>query len=466
MKAAALTVAALALTATAASCGPKTEESPGAPALTALPCTQVDTAFAWFTGRSAESLAEELWAKGYRSVRFTVTNRAAVRADRITECHNLGLKAILVTFGNGVYSTADLPPGWERWKMRTRNPKAQAGYTYLCLNNPEYLKWKQQEVRWMIQQGGFDAVEICEPFWPAHSGPESEMYGCLCDTCLARFKSETGMDAPEFSDSASPRFWKTDRERYEKWVNARAGWLTGFLDSLFNGKDGIRKACPGVEIAVWGIASRSAEPWTMREWEGVDGEEIVRRCKPDAYVVQTDWPDWTDAELPADYVLSYRPYIDAAMSGDRQIPVLIQTDSGSQTPMRRTLTWLDECGNAGREAGARGVFAYMHSLEMDIYTAPLRMLKVRDRGQTIRIVLNKWPSLEIEDVGGVTVSGAKLKSVKRDGCTIVVTLGERTPGAPITLVWRQVEDDPSRRWFKDHGPCEWEGPSAVTMMKI
>jgi hypothetical protein len=456
-------MAAFALTAAAASCGPKGGEGPRAAALTALPCTQVDPAFAWFTERSAESLAEELWAKGYRGVRFTVTNRAAVRADLVTECHSLGLKAILVTFGNGVYSTADLPPGWERWKMRTRNPEASAGYTYLCLNNPEYLKWKQQDVRWMIRQGGFDAVEVCEPFWPAHSGPEAELYGCLCDTCLARFRSETGMDAPEFSDSASPRFWKTDTKRYARWVDARAGWLGAFLDSLFNGKDGIRKACPGVETAVWGIASRPAGPRTMREWEGVDGKEIVQRCKPDAYVVQTDWPDWTDAGLPADYVLSYRPYIDAAKSGDGQIPVLIQTDSGSQTPMRRTLAWLDECDRAAKKAGARGVFAYMHSLEMDIYTAPMRILKVRDRGQTVRIVLNKWPSLAIEDAGGWTVSGAKLASVKRDGCSIVVTLDERKPGAPVTLGWKPVEDDPSRRWFKDHGPCVWDGPSEVTI---
>lgn len=454
---------ALALAAAAASSGPNAPESLRAPALTALPCTQVDPAFAWFTGRSAESLAEELWAKGYRSVRFTVTNRAAVRADLVKECHSLGLKAILVTFGNGVYSTADLPPGWEHWKMRTRNPEASAGYTYLCLNNPDYLKWRQEDAAWMLRRGGFDAVEICEPFWPAHSGPESELYGCLCDTCLARFKSETGMDAPEFSDSASPRFWKTDTKRYAKWVDARAGWLSGFLDKLFNGGAGIRKSCGRVEAGVWGIASQQTRPETMREWEGVDGKEIVRRCKPDAYVVQTDWPDWTQAGLPANYVQAYAPFIKAAKSADPRIPVLIQTDSGSQKEMRRTLAWLDDCDRAAKKAGAAGAFPYMHSLEEDIYTARLRMLKVRDRGQTIRIVLNKWPSLAIEDAGGWTVSGAKLASVKRDGCTIVVTLGERTPGAPVTLGWKPVEDDPSRRWFKDHGPCAWDGPSEVTI---
>ena len=211
MQTAALTMLALALAAAAASSGPNAPESLRAPALTALPCTQVDPAFAWFTGRSAESLAEELWAKGYRSVRFTVTNRAAVRADLVKECHSLGLKAILVTFGNGGCSTADLPAGWGHWTMCTRNPEASAGYTYLCLNNPDHLKWRQEDAVWMPGGAALTRWRSASR-WPAHSGG-IELYGA-CAIPPGTIQERDGMDAHRVFRTAQPALLETDTKRY------------------------------------------------------------------------------------------------------------------------------------------------------------------------------------------------------------------------------------------------------------
>ncbi|BCW98520.1 MAG: hypothetical protein KatS3mg024_1347 [Armatimonadota bacterium] len=428
-----------------------------------LPSAVIDPGFAWFSGRSDRSIAEELKHYGFRSVRYIAVRGSAARSELVRALHAEGLPVILSMFGNGVYTTNGLPEGWESWKMRQREGET-AGYTYLCLNEPAYRDWKKREVVEAVKRCGFDAVEIVEPFWPAHGGPEKAAYGCVCSRCLDRFRKETQLEPPEFNDTDSQRFWRKDAERYRKWVDARAAWLTEFLDELINGKGGLRESCPGVRVLTWGIASRSASPDLMREWEGVDGAAIARRVRPDGYVVQTDWPDWLDPELPADYVTQYEPYIRQVGHARPGLPMLIQTDLGSDRKMLRPDSWINECDEAARKIGALGVFGYMHSLQRSIYTAPLRLLGHIDEGDTVRIILNKWPAPEITRPDAWKAQGARVASVERDGCTLVIRLEGRRRGNEVKLSWKPVTDDPSKRWFRDvAGPCAWEGPTEVSL---
>ncbi len=428
-----------------------------------LPSAVIDPSFAWFADRSDRSIAEELRHYGYRSVRYIATRPSGARAELVKAIQAEGMPVILSVFGNGVYDTRDLPEGWQSWKMRQREGET-AGYTYLCLNEPEYLEWTKKVLADTVRRCGFDAVEIVEPFWPAHGGPEKDAYGCLCSRCLDRFRKEAGLEPPEFTDSGSPRYWKTDAGRYRKWVDARAGWLTEFLNGLVNGPGGLRKACPGVKVLTWGIASRGVSPALMREWEGVDGADIARRVRPDGHVVQTDWPDWLDPALPPDYVLEYAPYIREVRRARPGLPVLIQTDLGSDRKMLRSDEWMEACQTASTRAGALGVFGYMHSLQESIYKAPLRMLSHRDEGAAVRIILNKWPSPDITRNEDWLAHGARVASVECDGCTVVVHLEDRRPGVPVKLSWKPVTDDPSRRWFRDiGGPCPWEGPAELVL---
>ena len=429
----------------------------------ALPCAVIDPGFAWFSSRSERSIAEELKHSGYRSVRYIAVRASQARPELVRALRDAGLPVILSVFGNGVYGAGGLPEGWEAWKMRQREGET-AGYTYLCLNEPAYREWKKREITDAVIRCRFDAVEIVEPFWPAHGGPETAAYGCLCPRCLERFRRETGLEPPDFQDPGSECFWKKDAERYRKWVDARAGWLTEFLDCLINGREGLRDRCPGVRALTWGIASRAATPEVMREWDGVDGADIVRRVRPDAHVVQTDWPDWLDPDLPPDYVRQYEPYILQARRARPGLPVLIQTDLGSDRKMLRPDAWIEQCDREARRAGALGVFGYMHSLQKSVYTAPIRMLSHTDEGDTVRIVLNKWPAPEITETRNWRARGAEVASVERDGCTVVVRLQDRRPGTAVRLSWKPVTDDPSRRWFKDAaGPCPWEGPAELVL---
>jgi len=81
-------------------------------------------------------------------------------------------------------------------------------------------------------------------------------------------------------------------------------------------------------------------------------------------------------------------------------------------------------------------------------------------------VLNKWAAPEIMKPENWKAQGARVASVQRDGCTLVVKLDGRKAGTPVRLSWKRVTDDPSKRWFKDVAdPCPWEGPSEVLLSR-
>ena len=104
---------------------------------------QVDPTFAYYTDRSPESIAAELKVNGYKAMRYIVTRESAAKAELVDACHAAGLTVTYTTFGNGVYSTGDLPPGWADLRMRMKNgAQSSQGYTYLCMNHPAYRRWK------------------------------------------------------------------------------------------------------------------------------------------------------------------------------------------------------------------------------------------------------------------------------------------------------------------------------------
>jgi hypothetical protein len=421
----------------------------------------IDTSFPWFSGRSPESIAEEVQAKGFGSARIFGPN---IKPDLVKALHGFGLPVIGCVIGNGVYSTNDLPPGSASWRMQVRSPISM-DFVYLCKNEPAFLAWLQDEIVNMAKSSGIDSVEVAEAFWPAHGGPTASLYGCLCPRCVAKFTKETGEAPPDFVQPANSLYWTNVPALYAKWVAARSSWTTEFLDKLCNdATNGIRTRCPGLKVILWGIASTDADPARMLEWEGVDGKGIVAKAHPDAYVVQTDWTDWTNPNLQPDYVLGYSSYIQEAKSGAADIPVLIQTDCGSWRTTRRSSVWLSQCDAAAKEAGASGLFAYMLPLEQDVYQSNLCVLATRDLGQSVRIVLNKWPALTITNLASWQAQGADITTVSRDGCTVVVQLTNRTSNGHINLTWQPVSDDPSVKFDNGDLPaCAWGGTHSLSL---
>jgi hypothetical protein len=289
---------------------------------------QLDSGFDYYLHRSPESIAKELAAHGYRAVSLHQADAKLVQA-----CKSQGISVRYIVGCNGDYPPGHLPKGWEKWKMVLRNPTANSGaYIYLCENEPEFRAWKKQQITQVLQQAKFQAVDLAEPYLPSYDGPKSEYYGCLCDRCKAAFlkRYPEEKNIPEFNDSNSPDYWTTNKALYRKWMDFRVDTVASFLDDLVNGPDGIRRKCPGVAVCTWSIAAilpNSVE--TMREWEASDGAAICAKVHPDAHCIQTDRPDWINPTLPSSYPLKYQPFVDAIQKVDPKLPLVIQTDIGS-----------------------------------------------------------------------------------------------------------------------------------------
>lgn len=425
--------------------------------------TQLDPGFAYYQDRSPESIASEIKANGYGCVRLVVTADGSTDPKLVEAFHKAGLAVWYMTFGNGVYGTGSLPSGWESWRMRLRDDNASVGgFTYLCLNNPAYREWKKQKVVEALKRIPFDGFETAESFWPSFQGPASPLYGCLCDNCRAAFRRmyPDEADIPDFTNESSPNYYKTNHELYEKWVEFRAVSVASFQNNIVNGPGGIRASCPKVKVCIWGIADDIPDAVrSIREWEGIDGALIVKTVKPDAFLIQTDWPDWSKPSLPADYPLKYKPFVDAVRAVSK-IPIQMQADIGSWESCRRGADWMRECEAAAIKAGMVGITAYEYHLSKDIYDAPVKLIRASGSGDTITLVFNKrLDASKAADLKNYEVKPGSLLSARADGNMVRLNV----EGRPMKVTARNLTDDPSRRFFKNYPAAAMAGEATAAV---
>jgi hypothetical protein len=354
-------------------------------------------------------------------------------------------------FGNGVYSTGDLPPGWEDWKMRTKNGEQSAqSYTYLCMNHPDYRRWKKSQVVATLRRIPFDGFEIMESFWPACQGPVSAGYGCVCDHCRAAFLRlhPAAKGIPNFRNISASDYYLSNRDLYQQWIEFRAGSVATFLGDIVNGPNGVRTNFPGMRVALWGIADAVPDAVaTLKEWEGIDGALLVRAVRPDCYVIQTDWPDWAKPDLPPAYVGQYKVFVEAIRAMGSKIPIQLQTDIGSHEQCRRGSNWISQCELAARRAGIAEVVAYEYHLSRDIYEAAPQPMRALGESNTITVVFNKrLNAASAVDQANYTVTQGGLVSLKVDGNQVKLEV----TGHPTRVTARDLSDDPGRRYFKNH----------------
>jgi hypothetical protein len=412
---------------------------------------QVDPTFPYYQDRSPESIAAELKANGYGWVRYIVTRDSAANGKFVDACRKAGLTVSYTTLGNGVYDTGDLPAGWKSWGMKFKDPKATVtGYTYLCLNHDDYRRWKKERIIATLQRMSFDAFEMMESFWPAYNGPSNSTYGCLCDHCRAAFQRlYPGESAiPEFMDAKSTNYYRTNRKLYKTWIEFRARSVASFLDDIVNGPGGVREKFPKLKVGVWGIADDIPKAvGELKEWEGIDGALLVKTVRPDFYVIQTDWPDWTKPELAPEYVRGYKPFVDAIRATGSKISIHVQADIGSHEKCRRGSDWMAKCEAAAREAGMSGVTAYEYHLSLDIYEVPPKPRSASGVSNTVTIIFNKrLNATNAVELANYEAGSGKVISAKLDGNLVKL----QVTGRPTTVIVRNLTDDPARRFFTKH----------------
>jgi hypothetical protein len=399
----------------------------------------LDPGFVYFQNRSLDSIAEELKVRGYKAVSLTCTG-----GGKYPICDALAKHGINLPMDGTYLPSEGLPAGWQKWATVYRDPHYTPGddFQYFCMNNPDFRKYKQQEiVDILLANPACTAVDMPECFVPGWGGPEAPGYGCLCDTCKKKFleayPEET--EIPNFTDHSSPKYWKTNHQLYSKWVDFRVNTVVDLLDFVVNGPGGIRDRCPKVKVITWTSACQSIPGDAVaveREWEALDGAAIVKRVRPDAHCIQTNWPDWSTAHLPSDYVRRYRPFVDCIRAVDPKLPLTCQTDSGSADDARRTFEWLDEFDKAAKDTGFVQTLDYQYHISADFYTKAPRLAeaKLSKSGSELRLLYDMFVDGKIaSDMSNYKLSQGEVVSAKSDGNIVILGVSGVRPGNQVTV---------------------------------
>jgi hypothetical protein len=329
------------------------------------------------------------------------------------------------------------------------------GYQRLCLNHPQYREWRKRQIGMMMRQYPFQGVEIVESHWPEYPGIESPAYGCFCPQCRQAF-SKMFPEEKELPDivhqdaSTSP---KNNQDLWAKWLQFRRSSLMDFLNDLVNGPGGIRQAAPQAVVSVWTLALADGLN-KIREDHGQDAGEIARTVKPDLFGLQTHWPDWIKAKLPADYVRGYRPYVEQVRRADADMPILIQADTGSQKQNSRSWEWIETFERTCWKLGATSTTFYEYFIGQYAYDEPPRVAEVRSRGRQVRLVFTKrLDPASAGDAARYTLNEGEIAAVKVDGSVVELTLKGVRTGQLCKLQVKEISDTVDRRLLKDQRPA-------------
>lgn len=422
------------------------------------PSLIVDPGFAYYRDRSPESIAAEIRANGYSTVRYVAEPSVRVDPKLVDAFHRVGIGVWCMVFGNGTYSSGHMPPEWRQWSMVTRSHLTGAtlpvpSFERLCLNNPHYREWKKQDLARTVRKGKFDGMEIAEAFWPEYPGVESPAYACFCDSCRQAFTRMFPQESalPDIVNADSPRSPARNPELWNKWLRFREATMRGFLDDLVNGPGGLRETSPDVAVSIWGLGlSKPDSVRRLREDHGQDAGRTAATVQPDVYCFQTHWPDWSRAGLEPDYVKSYLPFIKQLREHAPEMRLMIQGDIGSTKDAIRGRDWVDAFERACQDVGAESTCVYEYFIGGWTYHEPPRAADVRCKGERIHISMTRRiDPATANRPGAVQIDGWPTQVERVDGSVLVVVDPE--PGRPgrrhVTL--RGLGDDRQRRLFKD-----------------
>ncbi len=422
-------------------------------------CIQIDPTFPYYLNRSADSIAEEVSVNGFTQVAITGTSPDVLKDDLITALKKKGI-TVRCLYGplNAYYTSIaskHLPSGWEKWKVKYVGEDPFPDITFFCPNDFEMRVWRKQEItNALLAHPGIDVFDIGEVFYFGNLD-EKKGYACVCERCKEKFliayPEEKNM--PDFENPKSIYYYKTNTELYRKWVDFRVNSAVDFQNDLVNGENGLRARCPQVKICTWSLACTTPAPdpvASMRELQASDGAAIVKICRPDSHCIQTNFPDWTQPNLPPDYVKGYKKFLDPIKIVASKLPVSVQTEIGSQLSMRRSIDWFWQFDATAKEVGFSQSMGYMYCLFSDIADSKPVLTKARleTDGKTITLIFNKrLDKMKSEDKAQYDIPGIQITDIKNDGNLVILTTNGVQPGMGIIV--NKAFDDPSTRHFKE-----------------
>lgn len=355
------------------------------------PSIQIDPLFPYYENRSPASIAEEIWNAGYSIVRYFVVSEKKIKGELIEAFRDRGMFVWALVLGNGTFSTEGYPDEWTEWQMGLLKP-VNDGYKRFTYFSEPYVHWKKQAISRLLTEYRFDGIEIAEPYFPEWDGINRGVYGDVGPLAREAFVRQYGFEMPEFVDRRSPRYYKKIKDIYAKWVRFRVEAVNGFLNEMINGEGGARSVRPDIAVATWSLAidagKDSAE--RLRELQGLDAPSMIGSVRPDMHMLQTHWPDWTKASLPADYAKAYEPFVRAIRHAYPSLPLGVQADIGSARHMIKGREWLHGFHSAAKRLGYSTWTAYEYHIGGPMYeTPPLPVRAARIGAKEVKLSFNK-----------------------------------------------------------------------------
>lgn len=420
------------------------------------PSVTVDPSFPYYRDRSVESIAAEIRANGYSIIHYIAEPAGRVQPKLVKALHAAGIGVWYQAFAHTTYNSGGLPKQWPKWRMVSRHELAGGkwpeGFVHLCPSNLEYREWKKLDMAAALRAAPFDAIEIVEAHWPEYPGVDAFGYSCFCDACRQAFCKmfPEEQSLPDVIKKDSPLSPDRNRKLWGKWLKFRVASMTAFVDDLVNGKGGLRESSPGVPVCVWGygLAERDAIK-RVRKDSGLDAGNVAKRVRPDAYCIQTHWPDWMRANLPADYVTQYQPFFEQVRQASPSMPLMVQADIGSTRDAIRDRVWVEKFEAACYAAGVESTTLYEYFIAGWTYREPPRVVRVVQKGSTIELCFTRrLDPASVTKPEAITVQPGRIREVQVDGNVVrLVMNGSPQKGAVITV--DGVVTDAGRRLFAD-----------------
>lgn len=423
----------------------------------------IDHKLAYYKDRSPESIALELKANGYNEVHVVCDDITTLDPALAKALSENGVKPWIQVYINGVYSTKNLPEGWEQWRMTLRKEMEKPEFTYLCPNNPDYIKWKKKQIIEALNLNPFYGVDLAGTYFPGKLGPESDDYGCICEHCVSAFKSMYSTDPPNFNNPASENYWKKNEMLYEMWAGFRVSSIINCVDDLVNAKGGIREKCAGVKVATWSLGLDDPDAVNkLREYRASDGAGVVRRVRPDAHTIQTDTIDWSRPELKSSYPQAYKPLAESVRDIAPKTPLTLEVNLGSWDNTRRQRVWIKDVYKSASDSYFENLTGYEYSLGDYIYTEPPTVLQATLQKGVVRLVFNKrLDAVVASNPSNYSLSTGRIDYVKVDGNVVDLSVSETESKVFLTI--SSLSDDETRRFFHDRPLTYLDRPVHLTL---
>lgn len=250
---------------------------------------------------------------------------------------------------------------WEthpEWRQRFLNGESKYDWrVYLAPTNDGFVTYYLENVKRLLKTYNFDGIELAECWYEVDEGPSSPYYADFSSSMRQKFKEASGVDPLELFNSSSLHYYLKDSQLYEEWVNFRVEVITNFMKNILNAA---KEVNPNIRTYVMYL-SDVGQNYSTRIDHAQDLNAIIKDVRPDYVVIETAWQDWIRVDLSPSYVKSYADYYVSKVH-NAQVKIIVQTDVGSVSQMRRSLDWVKEFTQNAIDNGFDGVVFYEFSI--------------------------------------------------------------------------------------------------------